>query len=236
MPESGERRPRPRIEELADLIFGLSLSIGSIVLVVNSPTTTSQIGTHIASFIFTFLILITAWMIYTTDMSVLPVENTAFTFLNIGLLMLVALVPYLLNTTEVVNPVLSAAQASAIKGFASSLFALDLGGVLMILAAFAHIISVEEKKLVAPELASLFRNGRNRMFIIAIVMFASVAPQFWEWTLFGIPLRLYVWYIPLVSYWVGLVVDPEGRSYTLRDRSTIPGGSRRVHMLWEPCQ
>jgi uncharacterized membrane protein len=209
MAEQGERRPRPRIEELADLIFGLSLSIGSIVLVITSPTTTAEIESHIAAFIFTFLILISAWLIYTTDMSVLPVETTTITFLNMGLLMLVALVPFLLNTTEV-------AQSSAIKDFSSTLFALDLGGILMILAAFAHVISVEERKLVAPELARLFKNGRNRMVIIAAVMFVSIAPQFWQWTLFGFPLRLYVWYIPLISYWVGLVVDPEGRSYTLR--------------------
>jgi uncharacterized membrane protein len=214
--QTAERRPRPRIEELADLIFGLSLSIGSVVLVVNSPVSTGEIGSHIAAFMFTFLILITAWIIYTTDMSVLPLETRAITFLNVGMLLLVALVPYLLNSTEVTNPSLSAAQASAIKDFASTLFALDLGGVILILAGFAHLISVEERKLVAPDLARLFRNGRNRMLIISAMMFVSIAPQFWQWTLFGFPLRLYIWYIPLVSYWVGMVFDPESRTYTLR--------------------
>jgi len=55
------------------LIFGLSLSIGSIALVASSPTSTSEIGSHIAAFAFTFLILIT-WIVYTTDMSVIPTE------------------------------------------------------------------------------------------------------------------------------------------------------------------
>ena len=45
--EPGERRPRPRIESLADLIFGLSLSIGSIALIANSPTNPGEINGHI---------------------------------------------------------------------------------------------------------------------------------------------------------------------------------------------
>lgn len=214
MERTGERRPRPRIETLADLIFGLSLSIGSIALIATAPASTGEIGEHIAAFGFTFLILITAWIIYTTDMSVLPLENKAIMFLNVALLLLVAIVPYLLNSTEVPNASLTADQASAIRDFASSLFAIDLAGILVILAAFAHIISTEEKRLVAPDLARLFRNGRNRMLVLAAVMLVSVAPQFWAWTIFGTPARTYVWYLPLISYWVGRALRPESRSYS----------------------
>ena len=220
MQQAGERRPRPRIETLADLIFGLSLSIGSIALVAASPTSTSQIGSHIAAFAFTFLILITAWIIYTTDMSVLPVETKPITFLNVALLLLVAIVPYLLNSTELVNSNLAPDQASAIRDFSSSLFAIDLTGVLTILAAFAHVISAEENKLVAPDLAHLFRSGRNRMAVLAVVMLVSIAPQFWQWTLFGTPLRLYLWYLPLISYWVGRAIRPETRSYTIPTKAS----------------
>jgi len=210
-----EKRPRPRIETLADLIFGLSLSIGSIALIASSPTSTAEIGSHIAAFGFTFLILITSWIIYTSFMSVLPVETKSITVLNVALLLLVAIVPYLLNSTEIASPSLTPDQAAAIKDFSSSLFAIDLSGILVILAAFAHVISVEEKKLVAPGLAKLFRNGRNRMSVLAVIMLVSVAPQFWQWTIFGVPSRLYVWYLPLISYWVGRLVSPESRTYTL---------------------
>ena len=216
-----EKRPRPRIETLADLIFGLSLSIGSIALVASAPTDTSQIGSHIAAFAFTFLILITAWIIYTTDMSVLPVETKASTFLNVGLLLLVALLPYLLNSTELVNPSLSSDAASSIRDFASTLFALDLSGIMIILAAFAHVISLEEKKLVSPDHAKLFRDGRNRMAILAVIMLVSIAPQFWQWTLYGTPIRLYIWYLPLISYWVGRALRPETRSYELQAPAKI---------------
>src|SRR5689334_3845355 len=198
--------PRPRIETLADLIFGLSLSIGSIALIANPPNNTGEITTHILAFAYTFFVLITAWLIYTTQMSVLPVETRAVTFLNVGLLLLVAIIPYLLNGVEVVNPTLRPDQVAAIQNYSSTLFALDLGGILIILATFAHVISAEEKKLVAPELVTLFRNGRNRMVILAFLTLVSIAPQFWEWTLFGVPIRLYLWYPPLVSYWVGRAV------------------------------
>ena len=210
--EPSERRPRPRIEALADLVFGLSLSIGSIALISTPPTSTGEIGSHIAAFAFTFFILITAWIIYTADMSVLPIETKSITILNVWLLLLVALVPYLLNSVEVVNSSLTSAQASSLKDFSSSLFAVDLAGVLFILAAFAHVISMEEKKLVEPALATIFRNGRNMLAVIAVVMVVSVAPPFWQLALYGIPMRIYVWYLPLFSYWLGRLLRPENRA------------------------
>jgi len=168
-----------------------------------------------AAFGYTFLILITAWLIYTTFMSVLPQETRWVTFLNVGLLLLVALVPYLLNSVELVNPALTSAQASEIRDYSSSLFAIDLGGIMLILAGFAHVISLEEKELVAPELSALFRNGRNRMIVLSLIMFISLAPVFWQWTLFGIPARIFLWYLPLISYWGGRALRPESRTYRL---------------------
>jgi uncharacterized membrane protein len=214
--QAGEKRPRPRIETLADLIFGLSLSIGSITLLTSPPKSALDIGSHIAAFAFTFLILITCWIIYTSFMSVLPVETNSITILNVALLLLVAIIPFLLNSTEVPNPILNDTDAAAIMDFSSSLFAIDLAGILAILAAYAHIISIEEKKLVAPELARTFRSGRDRMAMLALIMLISIAPQFWSWTIFGTPTRIYVWYLPLISYWVGRVVRPESRSYTTK--------------------
>ena len=211
----GGVHPRPRIETLADLIFGLSLSIGSIALIANPPESVGEITTHILAFAYTFFVLITAWLIYTTYMSVLPVETRTVTFLNVGLLLLVAIVPYLLNGVEVANPTLTPNEVSMIQNYSSTLFALDLGGILLILATFAHVISLEEKKLVAPELVTLFRNGRNRMAILAVLTLISVAPEFWEWTLLGVPIRLYLWYPPLISYWVGRAVRPDSRTYKL---------------------
>ncbi len=172
--EAAEKRPRARIETLADLIFGLSLSVGSVAAIASSPTTPAEIGSHILAFMFTFLLLITAWLIYTGFMSVLPVETRTIVFLNVALLLLVTLIPYLLN-----------------------------------------VLSLEEKKLVAPELAKLFRNGRNRMAALAVLTAISIAPPFGQVLILGVPARLFMWYVPLISYWVGRAVSPESRTYKI---------------------
>src|SRR5207253_967751 len=97
--ERAPRRPRPRLETLSDLIYGLSLSIGAISLVITNSqsSSASDINRNILQFLFVFLILITSWIIYTSDMSVLPIETRLITFLNIVLLILVALTPYLFD-------------------------------------------------------------------------------------------------------------------------------------------
>src|SRR2546428_8506037 len=124
--EAAEKRPRARIETLADLIFGLSLSVGSVTAIASSPTSPAEIGSHILAFMFTFLLLITAWLIYTRFMSVLPVETRTIVFLNVALLLLVTLIPYLLNSVEFISPSVPAAYASAIKDVSSLLSAPDL--------------------------------------------------------------------------------------------------------------
>ena len=209
------RRPRPRIETLADLIFGLSLSIGSLALLTSAPENSAEINNHILAFIFTFLILITAWLIYTTYMSVLPIETRAVTFLNIILLLSVALIPYLLNAVEIPNSGITSNNVQEIQDYSSQLFAIDLSGILLILAAFAHVLSIEENRLVPQETIRLFKNGRNRMAILAALMAVTIAPQFWELRLYDVPLRLYMWYIPLISYWMGRALRPETRTYRL---------------------
>ncbi|HXL44185.1 MAG TPA: hypothetical protein VN960_09025 [Gaiellaceae bacterium] len=210
------RRPRPQIETLADLIFGLSLSIGSLALLVSPPVSEDEINRHVVAFGFTFLILITAWLIYTTYMSVLPIETKSVTLINVVLLLLVAVIPYLLNTVEVVNPTLTPEEAARVSDYSSTLFTLNLSGIMLILGAFAHVLSIEEKGLVAPEIVRLFRNGRNRLAILAALNTIAIAPAFWEVTVAGIQARILWWSLPLLSYWIGRAVRPESRTYRLK--------------------
>lgn len=51
-------KPKPRIESLSDLIFGLALSIGAIALVSNPPSADLGLFRDIVTFAFNFLILI----------------------------------------------------------------------------------------------------------------------------------------------------------------------------------
>src|SRR5437870_1753627 len=97
--ERAPRRPRPRLETLSDLIYGLSLSICAISLVITNSQSSSanDINRNILDFLFFFLILLTSCIIYTSDMSVLPIETRLITLLNVVLLMFVAIIPYLFD-------------------------------------------------------------------------------------------------------------------------------------------
>lgn len=199
----GYARPRPKIETLVDLIFGLSLSIGAVALItVSAPSSTAEINRRLLAFIFTASFLITNWMVYTYQMSVLPVETNFVIYMNVVMLILVATVPYLLYNVEFANPSLTPQEYSVIQDYASSLFAVDLAAILAILASFSHIISIEEKRLVAPGLAKSFRQSRNVQAILSMIVLISLDPIFWDLSLFGVQLRLYIWVIPIIVYWV----------------------------------
>jgi uncharacterized membrane protein len=190
------RRPRPRLESLSDLIYGLSLSIGAISLVITNgqSSSASDIDRNIFEFLFVFLILITSWIIYTSDMSVLPIETRLVTFLNIVLLMLVAIIPYLFDQ------VVSASNAISVQDYASILFTVDFAGTLLIMAAFSHIIAQEEEHLVDGEIMIRFRRIRNVLLFLTVVVLLSLAAP-WDWLLLGVRVRLLIWYVPIIMFW-----------------------------------
>lgn len=145
-------------------------------------------------FLFVFLVLITSWIIYTGDMSVLPLETRLVTLLNIVLLMLVAIFPYLFD--QAVSPF----NFSSVQNYASILLTGDYAGTLVIMAVFSHIIAQEEEHLVDGEIMKRFRRGRNRLGVLSLIVLLSLAAP-WDWLLFGIHVRLLIWIIPIVSFW-----------------------------------
>src|SRR6267143_1910905 len=195
--EQHRKHPRPRLETLSDLIYGLSLSIGAISLVItnNQASTANDINRNILEFLFVFLILITSWIIYTSDMSVLPVETRLVTLLNVILLILVAIIPYLFDQA------VSLYNTAVDQDYAAILFAIDYAGTLLILAGFAHIISQEEKQLVDGDQMVRLRRIRNRLTLLTIIILLSLAVP-WDWFFLGVHVRLFIWYVPVVSFWL----------------------------------
>ena len=171
------QRPRPRIESLTDLVFGLALSIGAIVLISKQPTDPIDLYRAIAGFGFSFLILIQIWFRFTEVMSVLPAQTTRTRVLNTILLFLVAVEPYLFN---ILPFFLSPPQTfSELYDVASSIYALDIGVIYGILALFTHILATEERKLVAPDLLRKYKLSRNLEIVVAIIFLVSAIPQVW---------------------------------------------------------
>ncbi len=194
--EQPHRHPRPRLETLSDLIYGLSLSIGAISLVITNSQSSnaSDINRNILEFLFVFLILITSWIIYTSDMSVLPIETRLVTLLNVLLLILVAIIPYLFDL------VVSLSNASDVQNYSSILFTFDFAGSLFIMAIFAQIIAEEERQLVDAEMMTRYRRSRNILTLLTIVVLSSLAVP-WDWFFLGVRVRLLIWYAPIVMFW-----------------------------------
>jgi hypothetical protein len=184
------------LESLSDLIYGLSLSIGAISLVItnNQSSSASDINRNILQFLFVFLILITSWIIYTSDMSVLPIETRLVQLLNVLLLMLVATIPYLFDQ------VVSTFNPSSVQDYASILFTADYAGTLLIMAVFSHVIAQEEEHLVDGAIMIRMRRVRNRLSILTVIVLLSLAAP-WDWLFLGVHVRFFIWLVPIISFW-----------------------------------
>lgn len=67
--------PKPRIESLSDLIFGLALSTGSSSLLSRPPVNPEDVVSGVIGFGFSFFILISVWLRYTAMVTVLPQDG-----------------------------------------------------------------------------------------------------------------------------------------------------------------
>lgn len=199
--------PRPRIQTLTDLIFGLALSISAIALVGNVPQGHIQFLESIAYFGFSFLILINIWTRYTSVVSLVPIETSSMMRLNILLLFFVALEPYLFNLLLVQTPVTYLGYGQDV----STGLAIDLGAMTLIIAYFAHALTREEKGLVPKELLGKYRLRRNLNVLAAAIFLISTVPQFWVWMIAGEPVRVLLWLLTFpVSFARGLAESKKG--------------------------
>ena len=195
--------PRPQIETLSDLVFGLALSIGALALIGRPAATASDVTHDVLGFLFSFAILISVWIRYSSIMSVLPVEDGGSIMLNIILLFLVSIEPYLFS--------LVTAPGQSLKQYASVLYALDLGGLMTILALFTHLTTIEERGLIKRELIGEHKQLRNINILCAAFFLISLLPVFWSWTFNGTPLRFYLWGAPLVLVWISRTIEGAGK-------------------------
>jgi len=192
-----DQRPRPRIESLTDLVFGLALSIGAIGLISNRPKDPTTLVVSIATFGFSFLILISIWFRYTEVMSVLRVEMTRTRALNTILLFLVAIEPYLFNLLDFNTP----SPLFSLSDFASVGFAIDLGSIYTIMASLTNILASEESGLVTPDLIKKYRRIQSLEIATALIFFVTTIPLFWIVSLpggfpgSGGPIRYYTWLV-----------------------------------------
>jgi uncharacterized membrane protein len=151
------------------------------------------------AFTFSFLILISVWIRYTGIMSVLPMENRTTRMLNVAMLFSVSLVPYLFNLVTLYGHT----NETVVVEYASVFFAADMAALVVILAFFIHELAVEEKQLISAELMGPYKRVRNSMVLAALLFLLTMAPQLWQWEIQNVPLRFYLWLIPIALFWIG---------------------------------
>jgi uncharacterized membrane protein len=185
---------RGRIESLSDIVFGLALAISTVPLISRLPPRPVGILVDVAEFAFSFLILMSVWLSYTTVMSVLPVEDTTTLNLNLLLLFFVSIEPYLFY----LNITFDLLTHETFLYYASIFYALDMTGLMLILALFTRELSKEEKGLVPKEAMRTFRRVTTTFYISAALFAVTVLPIFWTIHIGSQPIRFFLWFIPLI--------------------------------------
>lgn len=192
--------PRPRIQGLSDLIFGLALSIGSIQLLsIGAVTNGGDILTALVIFGFSFLILINVWLRYTSITSVVPIETVAMVRLNVLLLFLVAIEPYLFNL------LVKYGLGTPVGQEASAIYAWDIAGMNLVIAYFTHITTIEGKKLIPENLIHRYRLSRNYTLIVGLIFAVSSIPIFATTVLLGTNLREILWIAIVPIIWLSRI-------------------------------
>ena len=180
-------------KEAAKTLFGLAVAISAIPLLLRLPAKPFGIVIDISEFGFSFLILVSVWLGYWNVMSALPMEDRTIVALNIGLLFLVSIEPYLFY----LNITFDLLAHEALFNAASTLYALDMAGLMLILGLFTQQLAREEKGLVPKELLNRYKRVRSLLFLSAALFAITILPLFWTTRALGQPIRFYFWFVPL---------------------------------------
>jgi uncharacterized membrane protein len=198
-------RPRPRIESLSDLVFGLALSIGAFALVSSPPVDDAGFYRDVATFGFNFVVLISIWIRYTRIMSALPIETRGTMLLNSVLLFTVSLEPFIFNILRSGNS--TTHPSVPLYEAASSFFGLDVGAMMLIMGVFTLALADEERRLVPAKMLNRLRSEAGIWFTSAGIFLVSAVPLFGRISfgsvlLSGFSIRETLWVAALVLSWV----------------------------------
>ncbi|MDA4134992.1 MAG: TMEM175 family protein [Thaumarchaeota archaeon] len=208
----GIPRIKLRIESLSDLVFGLALSLGAIALIQQIPQDPSALMNDVATFTFSFLIIVAVWLGYTRIASVLPIEDSGTLVLNLVLLFCVALEPFLYYVFE--------RSATNFLDFSSAAFALDTGAMMAILSAMMYLLvrhGASGKLKLSPASIKRYRIGVVAQAFAAFVFLVSASDIFWvQVPGFGY-LRFYVWYFALAAF----IISRAARRFGAKEHAEV---------------
>ena len=191
--EEGRRSKRdiiPHVENLVDLVFGLALSIGSLILITNPPQNSHDLLEDVIAFAYGFIILVFIWEEFSQTMMVVKVETKGMLRTTYIMLFLVAIEPYLFNL--ITSPQQTGPNVEMIDSLASMIYALDLAGLMLALAFFSDHIT-KQNNLEHSSLRAIYRSKRDSFLLSATIFLFSTLPFFWDSTLLDLKLRYWLW-------------------------------------------
>jgi uncharacterized membrane protein len=177
--EDPPHRIKVRIESLSDLVFGLALSIGSLEFLSSPARDPVGLGTNLVYFGFSFFILVFTWLGYSRTMTVLPRETESSLYLNLVLLFLTAIEPYLFY-------VLVTSPTNPDADIASTVYALNVSGLFLVQAALGRMVVTQDKqnkirneRTLDPVIITRFKSIVLAEIIVAASFLVSTLPVFW---------------------------------------------------------
>ena len=182
---------KSRIRTFSDYVFGLVVVFSAFSLTNSIIQTPIDLVSSIALFALSFAILITVWNLYDSLMARLHVETSTAIGLNIVLLFLAVLEPFLLNITL---------SSPRISDFASLCYAIDMAGLLGICALLAHVLTVDSRNMLSEQMSKTLKSERNLLIIIAAIFLVSTAPLLGAFAFLGWTLRSWLWLALLLVY------------------------------------
>ncbi|HZY69710.1 MAG TPA: TMEM175 family protein [Thermoplasmata archaeon] len=167
---------RGRLESLSDLVFGLALSIGALILIGQAPSSAPNLMSDVSQFGYSFLGLITVWYRHTRTMAVFQVEAAWAMRLNFALLFLVSIEPFLFNL------LFTETRSTSLTPFgnvSTAAHGLDLAGLLGILAALTYVAEQQAHRRGDVAVAGRFASESRLLAIGALMFGVSIVPQFY---------------------------------------------------------
>lgn len=176
-----------RMESLTDLVFGLALALSSITLIIRADETVGEIVYSLFWFSFNFIILISVWFAYSTLLENIRIETPVVLWLNVFLLLLVSMEPYVLNLMAFTE---DPQGFGGLLDSTSSLYGLTLGGIWLIMGALYHQAAKGGG-------SALTRQLRDDRLVDAAIFLLSAAPVFWDIELVDVPVRFWMWFLTI---------------------------------------
>lgn len=185
------KNKKKSIEALSSIVFGIALSIGTFTFITSD---TQLVLANILTFAFSFLILIYIWLRYTKILELIKVETTLEMCLNIIMLFLVVMEPYLFIQVQI-NSV--SVVASSRLGYTSFLFGLDIAGLMLALGTI-YILGLRNFRDLRREIMSHYDYITKSLFLIGIFFLIADLPMVWNVYIYGFQLRFVLWVLSAI--------------------------------------